>query len=89
MASWIAARVAIRRHTPERFCVMQYKKLYQEVKDENMRLRAQNGDISQALNQEMRALQRDNCKLQQLLEKSESDNMKLIDAPTDLSLIHI
>ena len=62
---------------------MQYKKLYQEVKDENMRLRAHNGDISQALHQEMRALQRDNCKLQQLLEKAESDNRKLIDTPAD------
>lgn len=62
---------------------MQYTKLYQEVKDENMRLRAQNGDISQALNQEMRALQRDNCKLQQLLEKAESDLRKLLETPND------
>jgi DNA repair exonuclease SbcCD ATPase subunit len=62
---------------------MQFKKLYQEVKDENLKLRTQNGDISQALNQEMRALQRDNCKLQQLLERAESDLRNLMEKSND------
>jgi DNA replication initiation complex subunit (GINS family) len=60
---------------------VQYTKLYQEVKDENLQLRTQNGDISQALNQEMRALQRDNCKLRQLLEKAESELRNLMEKP--------
>jgi hypothetical protein len=55
---------------------LQYQKLYREVADENLRLRTENGDISQALNGEMLALQNENRKLQSQLEVAESDLIK-------------